>query len=190
MSYLGQKNKRKQQKWSVVSTIWAGFQSGQKGYSTAEVIGHGVRAERQTEKVRVRTARTEPTQSLLSTISSWDDHKKSRNTWQCVGVVKAASARFWFAWRIRLIPVMPRSWFEEWETSSDWQLLERAVGNMQQWNTEGSKLSWQDLIPMLCIDDRRNLFSFPWKNLLLWCLFGFCSSRLNILQLKVQSASL
>lgn len=96
------------------------------------------------------------------------------------------------------IPVMPRSWFEEWET--DWRILERAAGNVRQTlkaanhkdlHTCTFSLSWQDLIPVLRANDRRNLFSFPWKNSLLWCLFGFfCSSRLNILQLKVQSASL
>lgn len=68
----------------------------------------------------------------------------------------------------------------------DGRIVARAVGNVQEWNTECGKsqrssctfsLSWQDLIQMFCVNDRGNpFFSFSGKNLLLWHLlvcFGF-----------------
>lgn len=104
----------------------SGVSGRQKGCRATQVLSCSRRARsggewegKQMEKVRPRTARRGPRWSSSPTASSRDNYQESRSPSWCVGVVNAAPARISFVWRAST-PVTPRSWFEEWETSSDW----------------------------------------------------------------------
>lgn len=178
--------------------------SRQKSYSKGEALGcsrcvrsDGERAGKQMEKVRTRTARTGPRWSSLPT-ASWDNYQESRSTSWCVGVVKATTARISFAWGARLflwrLGVDLRS--EKLHLSEGF--LEGATENTESSKSQRSLHGFVFIIATGADASalrwwRRPSFFVFFRSIhdfdvcFQWILFCI---RLNILQLKVQSASL
>lgn len=193
-----------------MSAIWARFETRQKGYSAAEVIGRGVYAEWQTENVRTCTARTEPTQISSSSISSWDNYgtRKAETSGEVLGLSKHRQRGFdlfdasvyssdasELIWGVRNF-----IWLKDFRASC-WQC---ATG--KHWRQQITKIFTHvhfydhDRTWSQCSVQMTDATFFLFLRRIYYCdvrfqccccfLWGLCCSRLNILQFKVQSASL